>query len=50
MGKIRFPIAVDSAIESLLQSEDLDYDSKITVNDCGPKVECSSQQLLRHTC
>ena len=39
MGKIRFPVAVDSTLDALLQNEDLDRDSKITTDDYGPKVE-----------
>ena len=38
MGKSRFPVVVDSAIEALLQNEDLNHDLKITTDDCGPKV------------
>jgi hypothetical protein len=38
MGKTKFTIAVDPTIEALLQHEDLDNDSKITIDDCGPKV------------
>lgn len=38
MGKAMFTTAVDPAIEALLQLEDLDNDSKITIDDCGPKV------------
>ena len=38
MGKAKFPIAVDSTIEALLQTEDLNHDFKITIDDCGPKV------------
>ncbi len=37
MGK--FILEVDSTMEALLKSEDLDGDGLITVDDCGPKVK-----------
>lgn len=39
----RFVVAVDSTMKVLLDREDTDRNMQITIEDCGPKVQC---QLL----